>query len=60
MSALEALFSPGNPAALSCVEDLGQRLCVPAFRLVCLFQAMAIIVREFSIDILSQLIIAMI
>ena len=44
MPAQEVLLSPGNPAAVSYYEkDLGQRFCVPAFRLVCLFQANGII-----------------
>ncbi len=33
---------PGSPAALSPQEDLGQKLCVPSFRVVCLFQAFAL------------------
>lgn len=44
MPAQEVLLSPGNPAAVSYDEkDLGQRFCVPAFWLVCLFQANGII-----------------
>ena len=44
MPAQEVLCSPGNPAAVSYDDkDLGQRFCVPAFRLVCLFQAKGII-----------------
>jgi len=44
MPAQEVLCSPGNPAAVSHGDkDLGQRFCVPAFRLVCLFQARGII-----------------
>ena len=44
MPAQEVLCSPGNPAAVSHGDkDLGQRFCVPAFRLVCLFQARSII-----------------
>ena len=35
---LEVLYPPGNPATIS-FKDLGQRLCVPLFRVVCLFQA---------------------
>jgi hypothetical protein len=28
--------SPGGPAAISQTEDLGQWLCVSAFRMICL------------------------
>jgi hypothetical protein len=43
MLAQEVLLSPGNPAAIPREKGLGQRFCVPAFRLVCLFQARDII-----------------
>jgi hypothetical protein len=49
MPAQEVLFSPGNPAAVSYEDkDLGQRFCVPAFRLVCLFQANGIIGKKMA------------
>jgi hypothetical protein len=43
----EALCSPGNPATVSRSQELGQWLCVPSFRMVCLFRT--IIVDKFYI-----------
>jgi hypothetical protein len=49
MPAQEVPLPPGNPAAISIdVKDLGKRLCVPRFHVVCLCQAMVIIGWEFG------------